>query len=353
MIWHLPAFLLSVALLCACATPYARADEFETDDTLAPPAGLSPLRTEGASTVGGGRDFSRYACAEDKDESGPERVHTLTITRLGLLRVRVLDDEEVDVDVHLLSGDGPESCVTRGDERLEWVVRPGIWKVVVDTFVDARGRSAAGDYRLELDFLPLDEGPCAVRDEVLEMGWKQCSPGIDCRDDGVRSLMTPSMGRVAREAHLVTEGEGFESDWPGALRDGIESHYQRSEEASGYRMTRREGWAPAGEGGSRWGQGATGVKLPRLDEAWYVNMRWKKRPLRGVRMLILEPVSGRAVVAAGGWETGPGPSTAIGGVSEEIHDYLGTTHGDRLVVGFLVDDDAPLGPIPGGCGGPR
>jgi len=343
--------LLLGPFMAGCATAYARAED--PYGPVAVAIGVRPERIEGVSTLGGTQDFVRYPCAQDKDQGGPERVHAISVSRFGLLRVRLVEAEGVDVDVHLLAGEGPESCVARGDEGLEWVVRPGTWRVVVDTFVDARGRSAAGDYRLELDFLPLDKGPCAVKDHALEMAWKQCSAGVDCRDDGARVLMTPSLGRVAREAHLVTDAEVFETEWPTALKDNIEAHYRLSEEASGYRMTRREGWAPAGEGGSRWGQGATGVKLPRLDEAWYVNMRWKKRPPKGTRMLILEPSSGRAVVAAGGWETGPGPSTAIGGVSEEIHDYLGTSHGDRLVIGFLVDETAPLGPIQGGCGGAR
>ena len=62
-------------------------------------------------------------------------------------------------------------------------------------------------------------------------------------------------------------------------------------------------------------------------------------------MIVTNPANGRAVVAAAGYETGPGSNTAIGGVSEEIHDYLGTEHRDALQLGFAVDQDLPLGPI--------
>ena len=50
-------------------------------------------------------------------------------------------------------------------------------------------------------------------------------------------------------------------------------------------------------------------------------------------------------VAAAGYETGPGANTAIGGVSEEIHDYLGTDHRDALELGFAEDQTLAFGPI--------
>ena len=104
-------------------------------------------------------------------------------------------------------------------------------------------------------------------------------------------------------------------------------------------------WAPAGEGGSAWGQGSTGRPLPVEDEAWYVNMYWRERPAPGTRMIARNPATGRAVVLAAGYETGPGANTAIGGVTEEVHDWLETGHRDVLLLGFAADDALPLGPI--------
>ena len=296
--------------------------------------------------------WDRYACAPDSDESGPEDVFAFEVAHMGILRA-TLDDvagDAVDLDVHLLSGSGPESCVRRDNVALAWVVRPGTWTLAVDTWVGSDGVPRAGPYRLEVTFVPLDVGRCAVDDVAQRMFWSACGPGpnaLDCSDDGTtRTLRVPSIGPVVGEAHLVTVDETFPGDgWPTALRDQIDRHYQLSQAATGYTMARAEPWAPEGEGGSHWGGGATGQKLPVLDEAWYVNMYWRERPARGRRMLVVEPWSGRAVVAAGGWETGPGSNTAIGGAVEEIHNHLGTSHREDLVMGFLTDDTLPLGPI--------
>lgn len=319
-------------------------------DTAPPP--LFPFVREG-DTRSALRDlWDRYACAPDVDESGPEDVYTFEITHLGILRA-TLDDvagDAVDLDLHLMSGSGPESCVRRDNKALAWVVRPGTWTIAVDTWVGGDGVARAGTYRLDVTFVPLDSGRCAVDDLAQRMYWSACGPGPnapDCSDDGTtRRLRVPSLGPVVGEAHLVTVDEPFPGDgWPTALRDQIDRHYQVSQAATNYVMARGEPWAPEGEGGSHWGGGATGQKLPVLDEAWYVNMYWRDRPAKGRRMLVVEPWSGRAVVAAGGWETGPGSNTAIGGATEEVHHHLGTSHRDDLVMGFLSDDTLPLGPI--------
>jgi len=315
----------------------------------AAPSMTLPFVWDGDTTSAAHDRWDRYACAPDTDESGPEEAFTFTIDRLGILRARVDDaaGDGVDVDLHLLAGDGPESCVRRDNKALAWVVRPGTWTVVVDTWVGGDGVARVGPYRLEVDLVPLDAGRCALEDKTQRMFWSACAPGIDCDDDGaMRWLRTPSLGPVVGEAHLVTTEEDFPGDgWPTSGRDQIERHYALSQAATGYVMARDSDWAPEGEGGSHWGGGATGQKLPVLDEAWYVNMYWRDRPPRGRRMLVVEPWSGRAVVAAGGWETGPGSNTAIGGAVEEIHHALGSVHREALVMGFLADDALPLGPI--------
>jgi hypothetical protein len=62
-------------------------------------------------------------------------------------------------------------------------------------------------------------------------------------------------------------------------------------------------------------------------------------------MLVVDPLSGAAVVASGGWETGPGDAAMLGGAVEEIHDAVGTVHEDKLLFAFLDDQSLPLGPI--------
>ncbi|MEO1269693.1 MAG: hypothetical protein AAFX99_16525, partial [Myxococcota bacterium] len=49
--------------------------------------------------------------------------------------------------------------------------------------------------------------------------------------------------------------------WPTHAQDQLERHYTLSAETTTYAMERSEAWAPAGEGGSRFGQGSTGQPL--------------------------------------------------------------------------------------------
>ena len=157
----------------------------------------------------------------------------------------------------------------------------------------------------------------------------------------------PATGRIVLEAHLVTIEDGYgtagSGPWPHAIREGIPEHYLTSEAATGFVMHRGEPWAP--EENSDFGQGAHFAKLPVVDEGWYVNMMWSTRPEDGTRMILSDPTSGRAVVVAAGFETGPGNLDWVGGTVEEAHHYLGTTHGSELTLGFAVDQDLPLGPV--------
>ena len=293
-----------------------------------------------------------YGCAPDTDESGPEVWYALTVGEVGVVTIAVDDvpGDGVDVDVHLLDEAG-SSCLARDNKALTRVLRAGSYRVVVDTWVAADGSVKAGPYTLTVTFRPLGSGPCALDLVDQRMFWSSCAPGVDCFEaeqggSTWRFLHTPAYGPVVHEAHLVTPGEDFPGNgWPTAARDQIDRHYAVSQAASGYVMDRKTEWAPFGEGGSQWGQGALGVKPPVEAEAWYVNMYWKDRPAAGTRMLVLDPESGRAVVAAGGYETGPGSNTAIGGAVEEIHHYLGTAHRDPLVMGYLVDQTLPYGPV--------
>ncbi len=190
-------------------------------------------------------------------------------------------------------------------------------------------------------------GTCGLDQVDQRMVWSTCAPNIDCERRGTDTyLHLPALGPVVEEAHLVTDDEGFEPGrWPASFGDRIAEHYARSAEETGAVLARDQGWAPAGEGGSEFGQAAVGAKLPVLDEAWYVNMYWHDRPAPGTRLLVLNPATGAAVVASGGYETGPGTPEAIGGAVEEIHLSLGTDHRSPLVMGYLRDQSLPLGPI--------
>lgn len=291
-----------------------------------------------------------YGCDPDVDESGAEWWYVLELGERGVLSASIdeVAGNGVDVDVHLLSGPDPlADCVQRDHAAVAALLEPGTYYLVLDTWVDGGGVPQEGPYHLAVDLLPVGSGACAVAPTDVQMFWSSCAPSVpDCFEQGGDVfLATPAVGPVVKEAHLVTTIDGFGAGWPGSFTDGIAAHYANSEGVSGYHMSRTEPWAPAGEGGSAYGQGAYGGKLPPEDEAWYLNMYWRSRPAPGTRMIVRNPANGRAVVAAGGYETGPGDHARIGGVTEEVHDWLGTVHGDDLEIGFAVDQSLPLGPI--------
>lgn len=301
-----------------------------------------------------GSNVDAYACAPDTDESGPEWFYAITTPGLGILSIRVddIDGDAVDVDVHLLADTDPDTCLNRDNTATSWVVDAGTTIAVADTWVNGSGEVLAGDFVLTVEFFPLDSGPCAIAPTDVRMYWAECGPGQDCdiatHTDGVDYpfLHTPSVGELVKEAHLVTTVEDFPgTGWPTSFTDQLDRHYQVTTDASGYAMDRTEPWAPSGQGGSNFGQGATGTPVPPEHETWYVNMYWRDRPAKGHRMILFNPTTGDAVVAAAGYETGPGSNTAIGGASEEIHDVLGTVHRSEAVMAFAVDQTLPYGPI--------
>ncbi|MBN1946228.1 MAG: hypothetical protein JW797_11165 [Bradymonadales bacterium] len=279
-------------------------------------------------------EVDAYSCAPTINESGAEVVYRLVLPSAGVLSVSVGDgsEQEIDVDIHLLSGPDPDACLVRHHYRFYHVVWPEEdLYLVVDTWVDSEGTALAGPYTLEVDLTDLFSGVCQMQQDPIDLINRE------------EPLQLPAIGEVVREAHLVTTQE-FPDGWPTSSREGLEDHYALSQSVSGYVMTRTSDWAPAGEGGCEYGQGST-VRPPVLDEAWYVNMYWRYRPAGGTRMLVYNPVNGRAVVTSAGYETGPGSNLRIGGACEEIHHYLGSTHGSRLLMGFLADQELPLGPI--------
>lgn len=199
-------------------------------------------------------------------------------------------------------------------------------------------------------FESLAPQPCEMQVLDLRMLWDACAPGIDCYEESdERWLQLPTIGPVAENGHLVTTDDNFAGGWPTSGFDQINAHYALSDSFSGYGALLGELWVPPGEGGSEFGQGATGAYVPTLDEVWHITMYWADRPALGTRMIVRNPVTGDAVAASAGLNTSPSANTRIAGVSEEIHIYLDTSHLDDLEIGFAVDQDGPLGPID--CGG--
>lgn len=280
------------------------------------------------TTIGRISHFDSYSCSS-ADMSGPERVYEVVMETAGYLAAVVNDAPGVDVDVQILNSLDPNDCIDRGDTEAWSHVDAGTRYVVVDTFA---GSDNAGEYTVDISAVPEATGSCATVPTVVE------------RISGP-TIYTPTDGRMVMEAHLVTTADGFGSDaydpWPQGWTDGIATHYQRALQHTGFLMEHTEPWAP--HNGNNYGQGAHWHKLPPEDEVWYMNMHWADRPAAGTRMILR--ANGRAIVAAAGYETGPGEHDVIGGATEEIHRYLGTVHRDVMNVGFAADQSLPLGPI--------
>ncbi len=301
-------------LICVDSLPF-----FETNDT----------------TTSDSSQFDAYSCAPTLDESGPEILYRVTVPATGYLGI-LLDDstEGVDIDAHLLTDLDPDTCLSRGHYDAGDLVGPGTYYVAADSYVEG-GVELSGTYGITIGFLEASHGDCTM--EVGE---------IERVGDGGDHLQMPATGPVVHEAHLVTVDDGYgtgaNDPWPQSITESIEDHYAMSQAATGYVAYRDTSWCP--QEGCEYGQAAYGSKLPVLDEAWYICMYWSSRPDPGTRMIVMDG-DGRAVVAAAGYETGPGDLSNVAGVVEEIHHYMGTGHGDTLTVGFAVDQTLPLGPI--------
>ena len=279
--------------------------------------------------------FDAYSCAPDLDESGPEVLYRVTLDRPGYLGV-LLDDSTagVDIDAHLLTDLDPDACLDRGHYDAGDLLDPGVYYVVADTYVEG-GQELSGPYGITIGLAEAATGDCTMEvGEIARVG------------DGGDHLQMPATGPVVHEAHLVTIDDGYgtgaNDPWPQTITEGIGDHYALSQDDTGFVMYRETSWCP--QEGCDYGQAAYGAKLPVEDEAWYICMYWSSRPAPGTRMIVSDG-SGRALVAAAGYETGPGDLSNVAGVVEEIHHYFGTGHGDSLTVGFAVDQTLPLGPI--------
>ena len=279
--------------------------------------------------------FDAYSCDPDIDESGPEIIYRVTVDQGGYLGVLIDDSTEgVDVDAHILTDLDADACLDRGHWDAGGHVEPGVYYVVADTYVEGVV-AQSGPYGITIGHVVPPAGDC-----TMEQGW------MDRVGDGGSPLQMPATGPVVMEAHLVTVDDGYgtgaNDPWPGSITEGIEDHYELSQDATGFVLYRDQSWCP--QESCSYGQGAYGAKVPVADEAWYVCMYWSDRPDPGTRMIVMNG-DGRAIVAAAGYETGPGDLSNVAGATEEVHHYLDTGHQSTLTVGFAVDQTLPLGPI--------
>lgn len=193
------------------------------------------------------------------------------------------------------------------------------------------------------------------------------------RSTGRVSVDLPASGKMFGEGHYVTTADSFPegrdypepmepqpfSSGPVQCNESIDAHLDRSvqlysqvepgvtkEELFGDKWAVL--WTPQ-EGGSC-GQGSIGDRQLTLltpeKEMWFFTMYWAdaaSKPNPDTRFLL--QANGRSVVVVAGYETGPGGDTKLGGVTREVHKWLGTNNESMITASLLADQAAPLGPV--------
>ena len=290
-----------------------------------------PYQTTG-NTASSSNRIDAYSCDSTVSEVGPEEYYVFRVKEPGTVVAGITEPSKGDVDVHLLRSLSAEGCISRSDKGVGTHVEPGIYYLSIDTYASS---SKAGAYNLYVTFLP-DSGKCGLAQTTIN------------RYNTPSRIDLPQTGKIVKEAHMVTDhdqavhGDGW---WPTSSRENLEEHKRYTAQITGFTSPGAEAWCPAGEGDCQYGQGSTGVAVPALAEAWYVCMYWKNKPTKGTRFLVMNPANGKAVVAAAGYETGPGDGTRLGGAVEEIHEYCGTSHLGTLMFAELKDQTLPYGVI--------
>ncbi len=134
------------------AAPDADAPRLAGAGTVADPFLVPslPFADSRDTSRGGSRVFARYPCDAAADESGPEFVYRITVTRPTALRAMVITRGTTDVDLQLLDRTATAaSCSVRNDRVITTTLQPGTWHLTVDTYVDAAG-THSGEYVLVL-----------------------------------------------------------------------------------------------------------------------------------------------------------------------------------------------------------
>ena len=116
-------------------------DPSEHPLACASPVALTSGVAFGSTTVGAPRNVMDYNSCPWW-ESGPERVHRVTLTRAATLNI-ALTNTTANLDVFLLNTCGDNACIAYGDSVIRYTAAPGTYYIVVDGY-----QGAEGAYRL-------------------------------------------------------------------------------------------------------------------------------------------------------------------------------------------------------------
>ncbi len=175
-----------------------------------------------------------------------------------------------------------------------------------------------------------------------------------------RSLALPAKGPFVEESHYLTNQDKFPNQqiYPKKVKEHIRTHLERSLKIyqqyvpevtldSLYGESWQQQWTPSEMG--HIGQGSIGDQQLELltpeAELWLMTMMWKRgtRPEPGTKFLL--KANRKAVVVVAGYETGPGQRRFLGGLTTEVHHWLGTDSKSIIEVHSIAKQDIPVGPV--------
>jgi hypothetical protein len=151
------------------------------------------------------RHIDRYDCGPS-DEAGTEWWYLLQVVEPGLLIATVEDGEQVDVDVHLLTGTTPDSCLDRDDVSAAAFVTPGLVYVVVDTWRDQQGMEYPGPYTLTVDLVPEQTEPTGACPADMVPIDDFCIDRYEAHLAGQDPTLVPSSGVAANALGALPQG---------------------------------------------------------------------------------------------------------------------------------------------------
>ena len=105
-----------------------------------------PYSSRGSTKGRTNRDFASYNCS-GANEGGAEEAYLLVVDDYGTLSVTVEDDDQTDIDIHLLEAGDSDACLVRDDTDFTWDLSPGRYWILADSYV-SNGQELPGDYLL-------------------------------------------------------------------------------------------------------------------------------------------------------------------------------------------------------------
>ncbi|WP_374029757.1 N-acetylmuramoyl-L-alanine amidase [Bdellovibrio bacteriovorus] len=179
-------------------------------------------------------------------------------------------------------------------------------------------------------------------------------PYVDLRKHG--RVYFPAKGRFVQESHYANNQESFNGRlFPKTETEGMEAHLNRSFEilkrylpnavfSDVYNSKYKRIWTPANDGSiNEYGQASRGdIRPSPVEELWQGNMNFVSLPAVGTKYMLTAP-NGKKCVIQMGYERGPGSAEFLGGLTTEVHYYLGT-HNESILSIDVCPQDTPLGP---------